>query len=108
MQFKWKKLLFRVLGLNSLYEEAGEFMFHLKEELRVTLVAWMLKGSLWFFLFVLFNLALIFGLVALALYLNERLYSSYQGFLIVAGGCLGLMLLLLGIMKLFGSKNKSQ
>mgnify|MGYP007080364551 CR=1 FL=1 len=39
---------------------------------------------------------------------QEAVESSYQGFLIVAGGCLGLMLLLLVIIKLFGSKNKSQ
>jgi hypothetical protein len=106
MGIKWKKLLFKLLGFNYLSQEAGKFVHHLKEELKANLVHWMLKGSLWVLLFVLFNLAFIFSLVALALYLNEQLYSSYQGFLIVAGGCLGLMLLSLGIIKLLGSKKE--
>jgi membrane-bound ClpP family serine protease len=108
MQFEWRKLLFRLVGLDFLSQEAGKFISRLKEELRANLIHWMLKGSLWLFLFLLFNLAFIFGLVALGLYLNEVLYSNYQGFLIVAGICLGLMLLLLGIIKLFGSKKKDQ
>ncbi len=100
MHFKWSKLLLRLLGFELLSKEVSNWVMRLQAKLR----QWMLKMSVWFGIFLLLKLAFIFGLVALALYLNELYYSNYIGFVLVAGGCLGLMLLLLIIMKLVWSK----
>lgn len=106
MRIKWIKLLFRLVGLNFLSHEAGKWVHHFKEDLKGSLRYWMVRGILGVFMFILVKIAFIFGLVALGFYLNERFYSTYQGFLLVAGGCLGVTILLLVILQLFGFKRK--
>jgi hypothetical protein len=106
MHIKWKKLLFRLVGLNFLSQEAGKWLQHFKEDLKTRLRCWILRGSFLILMFVLLKLAFLLGLIGLSLYLNERFYSTYQGFLVVAGGCLGIILLLFIILQLFGFKKK--
>jgi hypothetical protein len=105
MQIKWKKLLFRLVGLNLLSQEASKWLNQFKEYLKVRTKYLLLRVSLGILIFSLFKVAFIFTLIALSLYLNERFYSTYQGFLLVAGGCVGCIMLLLLITKVaFTSK----
>ena len=101
MRTKLKKILSQLLGVNFL---ARTFMRLLasglhsfRAEIRKRLVAWARKAAVWLFVVSLARCALFFGLSALALYLNALLGSSYQGFLIVSGGCVVLLLLLLSV-----------
>jgi len=101
MNFKWKRLLFRLIGLEFLSKEVSKYMHSITEELALKFKKLMLQSMLWLLMILLFNLALFFSLLALSLYLNELFCSAYQGFFVVAGGCIALMLVLLGIVKFF-------
>ncbi|MHA7877389.1 MAG: hypothetical protein ACX93T_00485 [Bacteroidota bacterium] len=97
MRNKWTKLFFGLLGLEllgpELIKQFAKGMYSLKTDLRKWLLAWAIKVALLLLLFSLAQGAFLFGLGALALYINTLLSSSYQGFLIVSGGCMALLLL---------------
>ena len=94
-----KKVLFRLLGFELLAKALIRLLVSglqsFRAELRKKLVAWAIKGAILLCLVGLLHCAVLFGLGALALYLNTLLDSNYQGFLLVSGGCVALLLLLL-------------
>ncbi|MEM9416932.1 MAG: hypothetical protein AAF963_01100 [Bacteroidota bacterium] len=94
-----QKILFRLLGAELLTQGLLKLLFkrayNFKEEFRKQLRAWALKVAILLLIIGLLQIALLFGLGALALYLNVLLGSSYQGFLWVSGGCVAFLLLLL-------------
>jgi hypothetical protein len=98
MRIKWKKIFFRLLGFELLAVELIELLARglrgFKAEMRRRLITWAIKVAIVLLLLGLAHCALLFGLGAMALYLNDLLGSSYQGFLIVSGGCVALLLLL--------------
>ncbi len=97
MRNKWTKLFFGLLGFellgSELIKQLAKGLRGLKIDLRRLLVAWVIKAATLLLLLFIAQGALLFGLGALALYLNTLLSSSYQGFLIVSGGCTVLLLL---------------
>lgn len=111
MRFKLKKVLFRLVGFELLRKEVVKLLhrgiYSIKEEVNKKLMGFVIKGVLLLLLMGLFSLAFVFGMLALALYFNEVLYSSYKGFLIVSAGCIGLLILLLGLSKVRWFKNGS-
>jgi len=111
MRFKLRKLLLRLIGFELLLKEMTRLLHRgmdsIKEEVNQKLRALLLQGLLLLLLIGLLGLAFVFGMLALALYLNEVFYSAYQGFLVVAGGCLGLAIPLLILIKVRWPKNSS-
>ncbi len=99
MLISLRKIFFRLLSLDFLAKRFIGFftgrLQSLKTELRKKLLALVLRVFVWVLLIGLVQIALLFGFAALALYLNHVLESSYYGFLVVAGGCTGLLLVLL-------------
>ena len=97
MRIKWNKILFGLLGLELLASEPvkqfAKGLYGFKTGFRKWLVAWVIRVAVLLLLLGLAQGALLFGLGALALYLNTLLGSSYQGFLVVSGGCVALLLL---------------
>ncbi len=99
MYIKWTKILFRLLGFRLLAKELIKLLLSLgshsfKGEIKKRLVPSTIKMVILMLLLGIGHGALLFGLGALALYLNVLLGSSYQGFLLVSGGCIALLLLL--------------
>ena len=96
MRINLKKLLWGLLGFELLAKEAPRLLirgvYGLRKKFRRRLTTWIIRLLLLFFFVGLIYSALLLGLVALALYLNTWLMSSYQGFLLVAGGCVALLL----------------
>lgn len=96
MRIKWTKVFFRLLGFELLAKEIIKQLVRdlcgFKAGMRKRLTAWTIKVVI---LLVLAHGTLLFGLGALALYLNALLDSSYQGLLVVSGGCAVLLLWLL-------------
>ena len=90
-------MLFRLLGFELLAPELIKLfargLYGFKAEMRKILIAWAVKIAILLLLLGLCQCVLLFGLGALALYLNALLGSSYQGFCIVSGGCIALLLL---------------
>ena len=99
-----KRILFRLLGFELLTQKLIQLLTSGLHSFRVglkkQLLAWCIKAAFLFLLAGLIHCALLFGLGALALYLNAVLGSSHQGFLLVAGGCVALLLLLLLLSRL--------
>ena len=97
MRNKWIKIFLGLLGFevlgSGLIKQLTRGLSGLKMDFRRWLVAWAVKAAILLLLLCLAQGALLFGLGALALYLNSLLDSSYQGFLIVSGGCTALLLL---------------
>jgi hypothetical protein len=97
MRIKWKKILSQLLWFELLAVEPlkllAKGLYSFKTGTRKRLVAWGIKIAIVLLLLALAHCALLFGLGALALYLNTLLDSSYQGFLMVSGGCIVLLLL---------------
>ncbi len=98
MRVKWTKVFLRLLGFELLAKELYKLLaislHNFKAEIRRRLIAWAIKVVILLLLLALAQGTLLFGLGALALYLNALLGSSCQGFLIVSGGCTVLLLLL--------------
>ena len=94
-----RKILFRLLGFELLAQELTRLLVRglhsFRAAIRKKLLAWAIQGAILLFLAGLLHFALLFGLGALALYLNTVLESNYQGFLFVSVGCVALLLLLL-------------
>jgi len=103
MRIRFKKLLFQLLGFELVVKEIFEFFKRgingLNAKIRKKLMALAIKAIIVMLFIMLFNIALCFALIALALYFNEMLGSSYQGFFVVSAGCLVLLLLLFIILK---------
>ena len=99
MAIKFKRLLFRLLGgellLAGLAELLSRVFTHFKEEIKKMLAALAAKAALFLLIWTLLRFALFFAFVALALYFNALLESTYLGFLLVAGGCVLTSFLLL-------------
>lgn len=97
MRNRWTKILWGLLGFellsSGLIKQLARGLRGLKIDFRRWLVAWAIKAAILLLLLCLAQGALLFGLGALALYLNSLLNSSYQGLLIVSGGCTALLLL---------------
>jgi hypothetical protein len=95
MRLKWKKILSQLLWFELLAVEPIKLLVKglrsLKTGVIRKLATWVAKIAI---LLAVAHCALLFCLGALALYLNDLLGSSYQGFLIVSGGCWVLLLLL--------------
>ena len=72
-----------------------------KAKIHQSFIVWTVRLVLLLLLLGLAQCALFFGLGALALYLNTLLGSSYQGWLVVAGGCAALVLLLLLLCRVY-------
>jgi len=98
MRIQWKKILLQLLWFELLAVEPikllAKGLYGFKAEMKKRLVAWAIKVAIALLLLALAHCALLFSLGALALYLNTLLGSSYQGFLMVSGGCVALLLLL--------------
>jgi hypothetical protein len=98
MRIKWIKVFFRLLSFELLAVELigllARGLRSFKAEMRRELATWAIKVAFALLLLGLAHCALLFGLVAMALYFNDLLDSSYQGFLVVSGGCVTLLLLL--------------
>ena len=96
---KLKRILFRFLVLEILAKNFNKLLIRRLQDFQVIIRQWLVElGMKVLILFIFIGLAqfsLLFGLGALALYLNEVFGSSYQGFLAVSGGCVGILLLLL-------------
>ncbi len=110
MIFGLFKFLFKAVGVDLLLRHSVR-LFHqetnnIKEEIQKKIAKIVLKVILWLSLATLLMIGFVFGLLALAFYLNEILYSSYKGFLLVAGGCIVLDLLVLLVVSLSGTSNK--
>ena len=75
-----------------------------KAEVRKRLIVWAIKLAVLLLLLGLAHCALLFGLGALALYLNNLFGNSYQGFLIVSGGCMAFLLLFFLLYRIHGRK----
>ncbi|MEM7055682.1 MAG: hypothetical protein AAF392_02255 [Bacteroidota bacterium] len=103
MRFKLKKVLLSLIGFELLLREVLKLlhrgMYSIREDVGKRLIELTIKGMLLLLLMGLFTLAFIFGMLGLALYFNEVLYSGYKGFFIASGGCIGLSLLLLVLSK---------
>ena len=97
MRPSWKKLLFRLLGLELLGKELlkllAQGLHSFKTRLRRKLLALAFKLLAGLLGLALVLMAIFFSFTALALYLNSVLSSFYLGFLVVAGGCAGIVLL---------------
>ena len=110
MRFRIKKVLFRLVGFELLRKEVAKLLYRgihsIKEEVNKKLMGFVIKAMLLLLLMGLFGLAFVFSMLALALYFNEVLCSGYKGFLIVSGGCIGLLILLLGLSKVRWLKNR--
>ena len=100
-----KRLLLRLLGFELLAQELIRVVlrsvYSLKTDLKKKLAALAVRATILLIVIGLLHCALILGLGALALYLNALLGSSYQGFFIVAGGCVGLSMMLLLLSRLW-------
>lgn len=70
------------------------------------LSTWIFRGMILLLLIGLGSCTLLFSLLTLALYLNTVCGSSYQGFLLVSGGCVTLLLLLLLSWLAWSKKNQ--
>lgn len=110
MIFGLLKLLFKVVGTQFLLQQPLR-LFHqevdnIKEGVQKKMAKIVLKIVLWLSIATILMASCVFALVALALYLNEILSSSYKGFLLVAGGCALLVLVVLLIVSLRGTSNK--
>lgn len=110
MIFGLFKFLLKVVGFELLLKHPMQ-LFHqqidnIKEEIQKKMAKMVLKVMLWLSLATLLMVSCVFALLALAFYLNEILYSNYKGFLLVAGGCIVLDLLVLLIVSLRGTSKK--
>ena len=98
MRLKLKKVLLRLLGFKLLLRKILKLLYKrmhsIQEAVNQKLWRFFFKGLALLLLLGLLGLAFVFSMLALALYLNEVCYSTYQGFLLVAGGCIGLLILL--------------
>jgi hypothetical protein len=110
MIFGLFKFLFKAVGFELLLREPVRLFQQeinsIKEEIRKKMAKLVLKVMLWLSLATLLMVSCVFALLALAFYLNEILYSNYKGFLLVAGGCMVVDLLVLLIVSLRGWGNK--
>ena len=100
-----KRLLLRLLGFELLAQELVRLIirgaYHFRTELNKRLAALAFKGTMLLLIVGLMQCALLLGLGGLALYLNSLLESSYEGFLLVSGGCVVLSFLLLLLSRLW-------
>ncbi|OJW71790.1 MAG: hypothetical protein BGO68_03265 [Candidatus Amoebophilus sp. 36-38] len=111
MRFSFVKLLFKIIGTELLFKEAIRF-FHkevdtVKEEFSKKISKFIIKGLLWLVIGTLVIIGCLFGLLALALYLNEVFFSGYKGFLMVGGGCILVVLLVVMIVTMRGSRSSN-
>ncbi len=95
MLARFFKTLFRLLVLELLSARLARWAHSSRVIRQKNLSTWVVGGMVLAFLVSLMCCALLFGFLALALYLNTVFGSSYLGFLLVSGGCVGLLLLLL-------------
>lgn len=93
------RMLLRLIGFELLAQELIKLMirgaYNFREDIKKKLAALAIKGAVLLVVIGLLQCALFLGVAALALYLGTVLGGSYQGFLAVAGGCIGLSLVLL-------------
>ena len=109
--FSFVRLLFKMIGSELLFKQLVR-LFHkemdtFKEEFNKKISKIIIKGLLWLVIGTLLTIGCLFGLLALALYLNEVFYSGYKGFLMVGGGCILLVLLVVMIVTMRGSGNNT-
>lgn len=111
MVFGIFKFLFKAVGVELLLQQPVRLfqqeINNIKEEIQKKMAQIVLKVILWLLLAVLLMMSCVFGLIALACYLNEILYSNYKGFLLVAGGCGLLDLLVFLVVGLRGTSKKN-
>lgn len=100
MRVRFRKILLGILGVDLLAKEFVKSMNRCKRYFRQRMWAWAMRLCILLLLLGLAQGALLFGLVALALYLNGWLESQYLGFLAVSLGCLSL-LLFIGLLNRF-------
>lgn len=105
------KFLLRMVGLGLLFKRPLR-LFHqeinnIREEFNKRLAKFMLRCILWLNIISLLIIGVVFGLLSLALYLNEIFYSGYKGFLMVSGGCVLLSLLVLLLVNMRGTSHKN-
>lgn len=93
-----KRILLRLLGIELFTQELIRFVIRglhsFRSDFKKKLAALAMKATILLIIIGLLQCALFLGLAGLALYLGTLLGSSYQGLLIVAGGCVGLSLVL--------------
>lgn len=98
MYAKWRNFLSRMLWFELLPMGIVRLflggLYRLNTGKKRRMMVWVAKMAVVCLPLMLFHCALLFGLGSFALYLNDLLGSSYQGFLVVSGGCLVLFLLL--------------
>lgn len=70
-------------------------VYSFRADIKKKLAALAMKATLLLMVIGLLQCALLLGLGALGLYLGTVLGSSYQGFLVVSGGCVGLAFIFL-------------
>ena len=109
MIFKLVKLVYKAFATSFFLQEITELfkqeMQRIQEEMQKKINSFLLKIALWIFTILLLFLVCAFLLIGLASYINDMLYSSYKGFLVVAGVCL-LLSFLLGIISKVTTKKK--
>jgi 4-hydroxybenzoate polyprenyltransferase len=98
-----------MVGTELLFKEIIK-LFHrevdvVKEEVSKKMGKFLIKGLLGLLLVTLLMIGCVFGLLALALYLNEIFYSPYKGFLVVGGGCILLVILTIIVFSMRNSNN---
>ncbi len=100
-----KRLLLRLLGFELVTQElirlVVKSVYSLRADLKKKLAALAIRATILLLVIGLLHGALLLGLGALALYLSALLGSSYQGFLIGGGGCVGLSMILLLLSRLW-------
>ena len=100
-----RRLIIRLLGLELLTQELVRLLirgvYNFKADLKKKLAALAMRAVILLLVVGLLHLALLFGLGALALYLSTLLGSSYKGLLAVAGGCMGVSIVLLLLSRLW-------
>ena len=100
-----KRLLLRLLGFELVTQELMRLViksvYSLRADLKKKLAALAIRATILLLVIGLLHSALLLGLGALALYLSTLLGSSYQGFLIVGGSCVGLSMILLLLSRLW-------
>ena len=109
MAIKFKRILFRLLGgellLKGLAELLSRVLTHFREEIKKTLAIWATKAAFFLLLWTLARCAVLFALVALALYFNTLMSSTYLGFLVVSAGCIAFIFFALLLSQIrWGSK----
>lgn len=94
-----KRLLLRLLGFELLTQELVKLMvrgvYSFRADIKKKMAALVIRGTILLVVIALLQCALLLGLGGLALYVGTLLGNSYQGLWVVAGGCVGLSLVLL-------------